>query len=63
MPIEMTITIKDDSITHKEKHLVYDTLSLSKDSPDLNRYVDEAMDKFAGDKLNVDVNLRFNMIW
>lgn len=46
--IEVTVTLKDDERTLKQKFLCYDEIRLNPDSPNIAAFVKETMANFQG---------------
>lgn len=61
--IEISITIKDESTTITQKHLVYNPTLLSRASPDIQPLVDQVMENFKGNADDADVIIKAKMIW
>ena len=58
-PIELTITIEGEDKTYKEKHLVYETITLKDSDTLLNDYIQKAV---SGAKFQAeDVKVRATM--
>lgn len=56
---EVTITIKDDERTHKTKHLIYTTYTVSEDDELIKELVAKALQEFNGEP--TDVRIRINL--
>lgn len=57
--IEVTITVKDDSQTLREKFTVHEPIQLSIDDPILKRLIEDTVGKFKGQPEEVIVKAQF----
>jgi hypothetical protein len=61
MPIELTIIIKDEEKTLKQKFLSYNSINLNTDDSYLKECVDNVIKQFMGTP--EDIIIKTNMIW
>ena len=55
---EITVVLKDEERSYKEKFLIYDLVKLSLDCPVLKSCVDKAKQGFNGDPIDIDIKIK-----
>jgi len=58
---ELTVILKDDSRTYRQKFAIYETYTISEDDPVILKCIDEAKQNFDGEPEDIEIKIHMEV--